>query len=99
MFVSCDEVDELWGQIVESTLAGTMGSSATVSTHNEGHPRRHIICVTNADYRSLAEVNRVRDELRQLGVNKRISYKPDIYTHCGIYMGNSWGISPSLYLV
>ena len=98
VFVSPDEVDNLWGQIVESTLAGTIGSSATVSTRKEGHPR-HLICVSNADYRSVEEVNRVRDELRQLGVIKRIAYKPDIYTYCGIYNGNSWGIPPSLYVV
>jgi hypothetical protein len=93
VFVSSDKVDNLWGRIVKSTLAGTIGNSAKVSPRNEEDPAsRHVICVYNADYRSMAEVNRVRDGLRQLGVKARIGYKPDIYTHCGIYWGNSWRI-------
>ena len=98
VFVSSDKVDNLWGRIVKSILAGTIGNSAKVSTRDEKDPAyRHVICVYNADYRSMAEVNRVRDGLRRLGVKERIGYKPDIYTHCRIYQGNSWGIPPSRY--
>ena len=99
VFVSSDQVDSLWGRIVKSTLAGTMGTSAKVSPRDEENPNyRHVICVYNADYRSKAEVNRIRDGLRRLGVKERIGYKPDIYTHCRIYQGNSWRIPPSRYL-
>ena len=98
VFVSSDKVDNLWGRIVKSTLAGTIGHSAKVSPCNKDDPASgHVICVYNADYRSIAEVNRVRDGLRRLGVRERIGYKPDIYTHCRIYSGNSWGIPPSRY--
>jgi Domain of unknown function (DUF1917) len=96
VFVSSDEVDSLWGRIVKATLAGTLGTSAKVSPRDEEN-FRHVICVYNADYRSMAEVNRVRDGLRRLGVKKRIGYKPDIYTHCRIYLDNSWNIPPSRY--
>ena len=91
---SSDEVDNLWGQIVKSTLAGTLGISATVLPR---YKNRHVICVYNDDYRSMEEVNRIRDRLRELGVKERIYYKPDIYTHCGIHAGNKWGISPMRY--
>jgi hypothetical protein len=67
-----------------------------VSTRNMEYSK-HVICVYNTDYRSTTEVNRIRGELRQLGVKWDISYKPDIYTHCGIRKGNSWGIPPTLY--
>ena len=98
MFLSSDKVDNLWEQIVKSTLAGTLGVSAKVSTRDEreDHPSTHIICVYNADYRS-TEVTRVRDELRRLGVTESIPYKPEIFTHCGIYSNNSWGIRASRY--
>ncbi|EDR08219.1 uncharacterized protein LACBIDRAFT_297648 [Laccaria bicolor S238N-H82] len=98
VFVPTDRVDALWGRIVKATLAGTMGCSAKVSPCDEGNPRyRHVICVYNSDYRSKAEVDKLRDGLRRLGVKERIGYKPDIYTYCRIYMGNSWGIPPSRY--
>jgi Domain of unknown function (DUF1917) len=98
VFVSSDEVDKLWGRIVNSTLAGTLGISTKVSTRDKNDPRfKHVICVYNADYTSMAEVNGVRDELRRLGVEERIGYKPDIYTLCGIYHRNNWGIPPCRY--
>lgn len=98
VFILSDEVDNLWGRVVKSTLAGTLGISAKVSTRDEEDlDFRHVICVYNADYRSMAEVNRVRDGLLQLGVKERIGYKPDIYTHCLIYLDHSWGIPPSRY--
>ena len=98
MFVSSDKVDNLWGRIVKSTLAGTISHSAKVSPRNEDDPASgHVICVYNADYKSIAEVNRVRGGLRRLGVKERTGYKPDIYTYCRIYSGNSWGIPPLRY--
>ena len=87
--LSSDKVDNLWERIVESTLAGTLGISAKVSTRDESEdlPSTHVFCVYNADYRSMTEVSRVRDELWRLGVTERILYKPEILTHRGI-----WGI-------
>ena len=95
MFASSNEVDNIWGRIVKATLAGTLGHCAKVSPRSV--KTQHVICVYNSDYTSVAEVNRVRDELRLLGVNKRILYKPDVYTHCGIYKDNIWGIPASRY--
>ena len=98
VFVSSDEVDDLWERVVKSTLSGTLGVSAKVSGRDkEDVPSMHVISVYNADYRSLADVYRVRDELRRLGVERRIAYKPDVYSHCRIYLDNSWGIPPSRY--
>ena len=98
VFVTSDKVDNLWEKIVRSTLAGTLGISAKVSTRDKKNSSsRHVICVYTSDYRSMTDVNRVREGLRQLGVKGRIGYKPDIYTYCNIYMDNPWGILPSRY--
>ena len=52
-----------------------MYTALKVSTRSEEDPdSKHVICVNNADYRSIDEVNRVRDELRRLGVTQRIAY-------------------------
>ena len=96
VFVSSNGVDNLWERIVKSTIAGTLGMSAKVSTRKE-EGSSHVICVYNSDYRAMAEVNRVRDELRRLGVDGHITYKPDIYTYCNIYKDNRWGIRASRY--
>ena len=99
VFVSSDKVDDLWKRIAESTLAGTLGNRAKVSTRDEwDSASRHVICVYNDDYTSMADVDRIRDELRRLDVKGRIPYKPDIYTYCNIYRGNRWGIPASRYI-
>jgi hypothetical protein len=98
MFVEPNRVDNLWGEIAKSTLAGTLGLSARVSADDErNRAYKHIIYVYTADYKSTAEVIRVRDELRRLGVKQRIAYKPEIFRHCGIYQNNKQGVRPSLY--
>jgi hypothetical protein len=64
VFVSSDKVDNLWGEIVKSTLAGTLGISAKVSTRDENYRAyKQVIYPYNADYRSMVEVNRVRDDI------------------------------------
>ena len=98
VIVPSDKVDSLWRRIVESTLAGTLGNSAKVFLRDEDDPSSsHTICVYNADYGSISEVNGVREGLRRLGFKMRIGYKPDIYTYCGIFVGNPWGIPAARY--
>ena len=98
VFATSDKVDNVWARIVKATLAGTLGTAAKVSPRNEEDPAyEHVICVYNADYTSETEVNKVRDELRRLGVKEPIWYKPDAYTHCRIYKGNVWQIPPTRY--
>ena len=35
--------------------------------------------------------------LRSAGLMDDLHYKPDIFTHLGIYRNNIWGIRPSIY--
>ena len=83
-----------------STLAGVLGNSAKVHFRSDlknNTPGVYNIYIHNADYRFAPEVSRVRDRLRRLGINERITYKPDIYTHFRISTGNFWGIPPARY--
>jgi hypothetical protein len=71
VFVSSDKFDNLWGEIVKSTLAGTLGISAKISTRDENdRAYKHVIYAYNADYRSMVEVNRVRDDIYMWGKKK-----------------------------
>ena len=90
MFVPSHRVDELWKRIVKATLAGTLGIRAEVTLRMKGD--EYLVVVYNADYTSETEVNKVRDELRRLGVKERLKYVPDIYFLCKINK-KSWGIA------
>lgn len=59
--------------------------------------QQHVICVYTDDYTNEADVLRVESALRELGVTGRLSYKPDIYTECGIYYRNAWNLKPTVF--
>ena len=95
VFAAPGQINALWSRIATATHAGTLGISAKVSPENDSGS--HVICIHTQDYTDEIDVDRVRGGLRRLGVKWRIGYKPDIYTHCRVYMGNSWGIAPTRY--
>jgi hypothetical protein len=90
-----DQIDSLWAQIASATHAGTLGIAAEVSPRNETDS--HVVCVYTRDYTYSGDVFKIRGALRRVGVNWKVAYKPDIYTHCGIYRDNTWGIAPTRY--
>lgn len=92
------KIDDLWSRIVTAVIANApagVGARAKVSPAHPGEP--HVVCVYVEDYSNEAEVNRVREALRKVGVRWKIGFKPDIYTHLGIYKTNEWRIRPSRY--
>lgn len=95
VFAKSTQVDSLWSRIASATRAGTLGTAAKVSPKNDDD--RHVICVYNRDYTDEDDVDKVRNGLRRLGVRWKIGYKPDIYTHCRVYRGNTWNIPPTRY--
>ena len=95
VFASHHQIDSLWAQIASATHAGKLGIAAKVSPRNEADS--HVICVYTQNYTYSGDVDKVRGGLRRLGVNWKIAYKPDIYTHCDIYGKNAWGIAPTRY--
>ena len=73
-----------------STLAGVLGNSAKVHFRPDlknNTPGVYNIYIHNADYRFAPEVSRVRDRLRRLGINERITYKPDIFAYLQAIFG------------
>jgi hypothetical protein len=96
VFATSSEIDSLWSRIASATHAGKLGDFTKVSPRDDSL-NSHLICVFTRDYTDRNDVDKVRNGLRQLGVKGPIGYKPDVYTHCAVYKGNSWGIVPSLY--
>jgi Domain of unknown function (DUF1917) len=96
IFEDSNKVDMLWGNLVYHLCIERQKGSAKVSTWKKGE--RHVICVYVDDYTNLEEVNGLRMALRAIGVKRQIGFKPDAYTHLGIYKENAWKIRPSRYL-
>ncbi|KAJ3158385.1 hypothetical protein HDU86_002851 [Geranomyces michiganensis] len=96
VFRSLKAIDKMWNRISRATVAGTLGTAAKVAPRSD-NGTCHVVCIYTRDYTDAADVARVRDALRRLGVTERIVYKPDLYTRCEIYKRNPWGIKPSRF--
>jgi hypothetical protein len=88
IFLQDDRVDELWRRVRNATAAGELGISAKVSTakpNPESRDERKVIYVYTRDWADEADVMRVRERLREMGVIERIGYKRNIETFRGEY--------------
>jgi hypothetical protein len=88
IFLQDDRVDELWRRVRNATAAGELGISAKVSTEKpnpESRDERKVIYVYTRDWADEADVMRVRERLREMGVIERIGYKRNIETFRGEY--------------
>ena len=83
-----EQIDDVWMIIKEKTRNGELGIAAKVSTLFQGKDR-HVICVYTENYFDKEDVFRVRESLRNLGIEETLYYKPDIYTHLNIYSGTT----------
>lgn len=88
IFQDPDQVDATWKKIRNATVAGVLGISAKVSTakpNPDSRDTRKVIYVYTKDWADEADVMRVREELRKLGIVDRIGYKRNIETFAGEY--------------
>ncbi len=89
IFVDPKNVDEVWAKIKEATEAGKLGDCAKVATAKpnqlSGKSKARVICVYTYDWTDERDVRRVREELRNLGIKNKISYKADEDTFNGKY--------------
>lgn len=77
IFSTRQEVDVLWKAIAEATIAGQLGPLSKVSTAQptkHPHEHEHVIQVYTDDREDLADISRVREALRTLGINQHLSY-------------------------
>lgn len=81
IFVSRSRIDALWDTIRRAVKAGRLGHAAKVSTAlpdpQSPDPKKHVIWVYTSNEDDPADVRRVRDALRQLGISWKIPYKSD----------------------
>lgn len=88
VFRQRDQIDDVWMKIREKTRKEELGIAAKVSTLLQ-RKERHVICVYTDNYLDKERVFQVREDLRDLGIEELLYYKPDIYTKLGIYSGTT----------
>ena len=88
IFRQRDQIDDIWTMIEKETRKEELGIASKVSTLLQGKVR-HVICVYTNNYLDKGDVFRVRENLRELGIDESLYYKPDIYTKLGIYSGTT----------
>lgn len=89
IFVSNHNIDRVWTRIKNATEEGRLGGIAKVATAkiNPDFPnsKAMIICVYTYDWRDEQDVKRIREELRKIGIIRKIAYKTDEDTDQGRY--------------
>lgn len=95
IFVPKERIDDIWMEIKRATEEGELGASSKVATARPTRLSKDkdelVICVYTYDWTDVADVRRIRQVLRNLGITQRIAYKTDEDTHMGKYRarGNS----------
>ncbi|KAM9425953.1 UPF0696 protein C11orf68 homolog isoform 1-T2 [Pholidichthys leucotaenia] len=90
------KVDHAWECVARATLDGKI-SAVKVSPLEPNTEGRHVICAYNQNFTDESEIIMLDSVIRATGVKCPLSYKPDVYTHLGIYRGNRWKLCPTIY--
>ena len=95
IFTSFKKIDQYWKLIHDETIAGRLGMAAKAATSKSNeiakNPFIKVICVYTYDSSDVADVMRVRARLREIGFEKKLSYKTDEATTSGVYAGTTEG--------
>ena len=89
IFIEPKFIDAAWEQISDATQRGLLGGRTKCSTKKgwKGKGNDYVIIVYTYDYKDTTDVMRIREELRELGFTKPMSYKTDADTKAKKYAG------------
>jgi ABC-type transport system substrate-binding protein len=111
LFPSSADVNRVWRLVAEAVVDGRLGGTAKVAPADPPNPfvaapkkqASHLICVYTKDFSDLEDVQRVLEELIELGLAPRnasdgaIYYQADVYTYLDLSSSNPYGLKASLY--
>lgn len=93
LFVNSRNLGFVWNKIKKAVEEGKLGGSAKAARSGRVYPAEisnvKVICVYTYDWTDSQDVKRIREELRNLGITRKISYKTDEDTERAIYSTNS----------
>lgn len=92
IFVSSHNLGKVWTKVKGAVEEGRLGSVAKAAgamrnSHSQ-NSKAKVICVYTYDWKDHQDVKRIREELRKIGIVRKISYKTDEDTERGIYNAN-----------
>lgn len=89
IFLPLEELDDVWRKVKEATEIGLLGTVSKVATAYENpyakKKRERVICVNTYDADDRQDVSAIRNQLRVLGISKKIPYKLDSVTQARQY--------------
>lgn len=89
IFANKSEIDYTWAKIKQAVKDGKLGSDAKVSTAKSSRIAMNsdtkVICVYTDDEDDYSDIQRIRKELRKLGITWKIPYKTNKTTIEGRY--------------
>ena len=94
------KIDRLWSVVARGIIEGDLGNvcnNSKVSGNTTPHPRKHpkhVVCIYNKDCSDRADILKLEAAIRNTGLFCELVYKPNIYTHLGIYSGNKYDLRP-----
>ncbi|XP_019955668.2 UPF0696 protein C11orf68 homolog [Paralichthys olivaceus] len=90
------KMDHAWECVARAALDGKI-SQVKVSSFDPKGEGKQVICAYNQNFTDESEVIRLDSAIRATGVKCALTYKPDAYTHLGIYRSNRWKLCPTIY--
>ena len=88
IYIPKNAVDEVWGKLRRAIESGKLPYEAKVSTVKKSPLRqnqKHVICVYTPNFLFREDVRNCRNILRSIGFQRKLYYKPDIFTYKGMY--------------
>ena len=91
IFVGSHNQSRIWNKIKVAVEKGRLGGLAKAPRYSaRGQSAGSgVICVYTYDWKDRQDVQRIRGELRKIGIIRKLSYKTDEDTERGIYRANS----------
>lgn len=94
IYLSMDWIDEYWAKIRQATEEGLLGYSSKVATAKPNplaSSKAKLIVVYTYDWMDEKDVFRIREQLRKLGIERKLSYKTNEDTLAGKYKQTTGG--------
>lgn len=89
IFVPLGDIDSTWKKIKKATQDGVLGQSSKAATSyknpNTSTQTEKVICINTFNHNDAVDVFRIRDEIRQLGIDSTMYYKTSEATSKGFY--------------
>ncbi|MEM4067800.1 MAG: DUF1917 domain-containing protein [Candidatus Micrarchaeaceae archaeon] len=89
IYINRQHIDTVWNSIKNATEKGEIGNDSKVATKltsdKDNDRGSHVICVFTYDWMDKKDVMRVRNQLKKLGIVRKIPHKADEDTFAGKY--------------